>query len=363
MPRGYRGHVEAGRYWIKLALLTSSLISIVNGASLTPQSSQHQQLQHSQLPLHPQIDASVGTASTSVVQVLAADPDFSLFIRLLQRARLIPTLNRLVNATIFAPTNDALRRREGTADDLLDYIKIDHDDVETLDDQDNLQYRLRERLFYHMLNYTLDNETLSNCDRRRETTLLYPTTHEQHGRPGQVPYPDPVETLLGGEGQQIRISGAGNTTPDGQAGIRIGFDEQSVGGANVLLDKGGIAHNGLVYGVSEVLNPPKSLAHQLRARENPSEGPSLTRFASLLSPDQRDELTATPHLTFFAPEDKAFDALEPLEWRYLISGFAADDILEICSNHQSRSIGENTTQIGYLDRLASKGTGEYGALA
>jgi len=295
--------------------------------------------------------------TTTLVDLLSADKDFSLFIRLLQRARLIPTLNKLKNATLFAPTNDAVRAHE-----LMQFL--DAQEVQ----RDNLQYRLRERLFYHMLNYSLDIDTIAlpalpngPATITYQTTLLFPTTHEEHGRPGHVPYPDPEDTLLGGEGQKVVISRHDAQDGSSNATILIGQDELGNGGTHVLSGKGGQAKNGRVYAVGAVLDPPKSLQHQIKARshtEKPKAGEaSLSRFASLLTDDLWKSLLERSHLTLFAPRDEAFDALEPLEWRYLNSGFAADDILQIASNHESEYGEEGREKVGYLDRLLQKQTG------
>ncbi|KAI8869079.1 hypothetical protein GQ42DRAFT_156520 [Ramicandelaber brevisporus] len=48
-------------------------------------------------------------ATQTVVDVLSQDPEFAAFIIHLQHARLIPSLNRLRNVTVFAPTNAAIR--------------------------------------------------------------------------------------------------------------------------------------------------------------------------------------------------------------------------------------------------------------
>merc|ERR1712093_504352 len=61
------------------------------------------------------------------------------------------------------------------------------------------------------------------------------------------------------------------------------------------------------------------------------------------------------HLTLFAPQDSAFDALEPLEWKYLNSGFADDDIMQIALNHQSQFTDTGRDKVGYLRRLLKKG--------
>ena len=91
------------------------------------------------------------TASTTVVDALGADPDYVSLLKLLQRSRLIPTLNRLEASTIFAPTNDAVKRY-ADKDSLWKSILEDDSFVVT----DNIQERLRQQLFYHLLNYTLE---------------------------------------------------------------------------------------------------------------------------------------------------------------------------------------------------------------
>ncbi|KAL7004751.1 hypothetical protein EMMF5_005666 [Cystobasidiomycetes sp. EMM_F5] len=320
---------------------------------------------------------TVQTATTTLVDVLSSDADFSLFIRLLQRARLIPTLNRMTAATIFAPTNDAIRQHGGGSGSLMWYIENDGqvDSGTAENDHDNIQNRLRERLFYHMLNYTLQDpsrttDSVSNIS--RETTLLFPTTHEQHGRPGDTPYPDPENTLLGGEGQKLVIGrrevgrdhlfSAFNITPiDSYANLIVGLDENGQNGVSVIANKGGGAKNGVVIAIERVLEPPHSLQHQLRQRSNYTEdGSGLSKFSSLLAAGLSDKLATVGHLTLFAPQDKAFDALDPLEWRYLTSGYAADDILEIASNHQSMYCDSDSQydKVGYLDRLVAKQTGK-----
>lgn len=288
-------------------------------------------------------EGGAGAASITLVDVLSADGDFSVLIRLLQRSRMIPTLNKLHNATIFAPTDEAF---QSTADaEMLELLR-DLDCVEEANAvlPDNLQYRLRERLFYHMLNYRID---LNNTQEHTQLeTLLYPTTHEEHGRPGH-PYPsDPANTLLGGEGQKVVLK------VENASHMLLGVDEAGNGGAPVLLTKGGQARNGQVAGLGSILSPPKSVLHQIKTRMNDSEA-SLSVFHNLMTPEIQKILHEQPHITLFAPRDEAFDVLEELEWSYLRSGFAADDILTIAQNHQSAYMNANheSERIGYLKRL------------
>lgn len=336
------------------------------------------------------------SSTTTLVDLLSADADLSLFIRMLQHARLIPTLNRLQNATLFAPTNEAInssswmleKHADQDGQSMLEWIKEDFEDEDATNyissslqtpPHDNLNYRLRERLFYHLLNYTWtlpEDASATSPVAAYETTLLYPTKHEDHGRPGWVPYPDPQDTLLGGEGQKLAIAldttAAGNKDKEkDRILVRLGVNELGQGGASIIPARGGQARNGKVFVIDSILEPPKSLAHQIKARldkadENrggisiantEEDGPRLNRFASLLNEDLWKNLTEASHLTLFAPQDEAFDALDPLEWKYLTSGFADGDILEIAGNHESAFEGSHRQKVGYLDRLIKRKNG------
>ena len=305
--------------------------------------------------------------STNIVDVLSQDPELSLFIRLLQRARLIPTLNKIHDATVFAPTNEAVRNRS-LADPVLAAALLDESaDQEELDGRDNLQYRLRERLFYHMLNYTSPDLSFPDVQDSRiayESTLLFPTTHEEHGRPGHVPYPAPEDTLLGGEGQKLSVLREPQDEESSDVVTRVGVDGGDGGGAAVIPGRGGRGRNGRVVVIDDLLHPPKSIAHQIRKRarlgDDGAQPYNLTKFASLLSVEMWKKYTEDSHTTLFVPHDKAFDALHPLEWKYLTSGFAADDIVQIANGHQAEYKGDvaHREKVGYLDRLLDVKTSE-----
>ena len=87
--------------------------------------------------------------STNLVDALSADPDYTSLLRLLQQAKLIPTLNKLNGSTFFAPTNDAIKRH--SAQNALWQAALQDD---PLDLKDNIQEKLRQELFYHLLNET-----------------------------------------------------------------------------------------------------------------------------------------------------------------------------------------------------------------
>src|SRR5271170_8123863 len=84
-------------------------------------------------------------SSTTLVDALSADPDFTSLLRLLQRARLIPTLNRLNGSTLFAPTNDAIKRH--TSSNSLWNTALQDDQLSL---NDNVHEQLRQELLYHL---------------------------------------------------------------------------------------------------------------------------------------------------------------------------------------------------------------------
>ena len=189
------------------------------------------------------------TTSTTLVDVLSADPDYVSLLKLLQRARLIPTLNRLEHSTLFAPTNDAIKRhfsKNALWRNLLE------DDTFTMGD--NIQEQLRQQLFYHLLNYTLPNATTADPKVQVHDTLhfpslgLQPPTHEPPPHPPWMPIPG---GSLGGKPQRLRVVADGS-------GPRVGVDAYGRGGASFV--KGVVqAANGIVIGIDGVLDPPPNL--------------------------------------------------------------------------------------------------------
>lgn len=179
---------------------------------------------------------NVSITSRTIVDALNSDPDYTSLLTLLQRARLIPTLNRLNGSTLFAPTNDAIERHPFWKDMLIN---------------DNVQEKLRQQLFYHLINYTVSPEMKSPTALK---TLHYP--HAPVNPPSREPPPNPPWMpvpggTLGGEPQRLRIGARGE---DGYVGV----DAFINGGARIV--KGQVdAGNGAVLGISEVLEPPPDL--------------------------------------------------------------------------------------------------------
>ncbi|KAG5653345.1 hypothetical protein H0H81_000967 [Sphagnurus paluster] len=252
--------------------------------------------------------------STTLVDVLSADPNYTSLIRLLQRARLIPTLNRLNGATLFAPTNDAVKHH-------LRHNEIWHS-VINVDDivlNDNVQEQLRQQLFYHLLNYTPALPTTQVPETHKTLhfprAALDPPTRNPPPGPPWMPIPGGT---LGGEPQRLRISGNDHAAS-------VGVDAFGKGGSKIVNCTN--AANGVVFGISKVLEPPSDLAHAV------SQQSSVSYFHKILTPEIRKLLNTTSELTLFLPIDGAWDALNPYERIYLESEYATDDLNRILNMH------------------------------
>jgi len=183
------------------------------------------------------------TRSTTLVDALSADPNYTSLLRLLQRARLIPTLNRLTNGTLFAPTNDAIKNHPLWLDFLGD---------NPFSLTDNIQEQLRQQLFYHLLNFTVS--ALPTDEKPvAYKTLHYPRAPETP--PPRIPPPSPPWMpvpggTLGGEPQKLRASSRDDKP-------WVGVDAFGKHGA--LITNRTEATNGIVFGVSKILDPPPDL--------------------------------------------------------------------------------------------------------
>ncbi|KAF7985327.1 hypothetical protein HWV62_6521 [Athelia sp. TMB] len=257
------------------------------------------------------------TSTTTLVDALSADPDYTKLLSLLQRARLIPTLNRLNGSTLFAPTNDAIERNKLWS---------------SASTHDNIHEKLRQELFYHLLNYTL-SEIPSKGAVEVHKTLHFPQTHVEPPTDEPAPAPPwlPVPGgSLGGQPQRVRLAGK-------EEGAWAGVDAFGEGGAQIIKE---VVHvtNGALYGLSDVLTVPPDLA-KVVAHE-----PSVSYFHKILTPKITHVLNSTSEVTLFLPVDAAWDALHPLERTYLESEFAADDLNRILDMH-----AVNTKKVTWSD--------------
>ncbi|KAF8832213.1 hypothetical protein HHX47_DHR1001908 [Lentinula edodes] len=241
--------------------------------------------------------ANTSISSTTIIDVLSNDSDYLSLLQLIQRARLVPTLNRLNDCTLFAPTNDAIKRHSLWSSILEDSSLIL---------QDNIQEHLRQQLFYHLLNYSIPPES--------EPLKVHKTLHYPHAPvepPSREPPPHPPwmpipSGTLGGEPQRLRV---GTREENGYVGV----DAFCNGGAKIV--KGNVtAENGVVLGISEVLEPPPNLG-------------------TVLTPEIKKFLNSTSELTLFIPVDEAWEALGHYERIYLESKYATDDLFRILNMH------------------------------
>ncbi|KAG8741886.1 hypothetical protein FRC10_002299 [Ceratobasidium sp. 414] len=294
---------------------------------------EHDNVQHT-LGNQQHLPTGVRTASgdeptfrKTLVDVLSSDKDYTLLLKALQRARLVPTLNRINGSTLFAPTNDAIRRYAARHPDSAWAALVD-------DKEGNPHIALRQHLFYHMLNYTATPTTSDSLPAAPATythrTLHFPRapddgsgppSHEPPDLPPWMPVPG---GLLAGEPQRLRI-----TWRDDAAWVAVGAGAEK----GIKVAKEDVeASNGRVVGVSEVLRLPGNLAHIIQHH------PRLKTLARYITPDIKQTLANTPHLTLFVPDDAAWDALQPMERLWLDSGYADRDLTDIFARHAT--IGE-----------------------
>ncbi|KAI6007217.1 carnitine acyl carnitine carrier [Pisolithus albus] len=271
----------------------------------------------SHLPWH----ASLADQPRTLVDILNRDEDYSLLLSLLQRARLIPTLNKLNGSTLFAPTNDAIKRRSGK-DSLLQRA-LEGDELEV---PDNVQEELRQQFFYHLLNYTIPvpgeeptTQTLKTLHFPRRA--ISPPTREPPPFPPWLPIP---EGTLGGEPQRLRLTSRDDT-------LWVGTNAFGQGGVEVVKSRTN-ASNGVVYGISDMLQVPPSL---------------------------EDFLNETSCLSLFMPVDAAWESIDPLERLYLESEFSDDDRRRVLGMH---SVVEENVKWSESFASSTKMTTEYGSV-
>ncbi|KAH7912597.1 hypothetical protein BJ138DRAFT_1083331 [Hygrophoropsis aurantiaca] len=298
------------RLWGCIPLSVLALVSLVDSAQLS-------------------WDSQPTIQSKTLVDVLSADKDYTLLIPLLQRAKLIPTLNKLNGSTFFAPTNSAIERHPLWRD----FISQDPTDL-----ADNLQERLRQQIFYHLLNCSVTSLPEDSSTRVLKTLhfpkySIDPPTKEPPPYPPWSPLP---ESTLGNEPQRLRLS-----SRDGVA--YVGVDAFGKGGVEIIKEKAE-AVNGVIYAVAGVLEVPPDLERIV------AEQSSISYFENILTPEIRQQLNSTSELTLFMPVDSAWKSLDKLERKYLESEFAQDDLRRILEMHTVRAKG-----VKWSDSLQSSG--------
>ncbi|KAJ6519671.1 hypothetical protein C8R45DRAFT_754452, partial [Mycena sanguinolenta] len=249
----------------------------------------------------------------TLVDYLSADPDYTSLIVLLQRARLIPTLNRLNGSTLFAPTNKAI---EGNA--LWNAVVSD----DTFVVNDNIHEQLRQQLFYHLINESLPVVVPEAPNPLVLKTLHFPRSPLEPPSRDPPPSPPWMPTpggSLGDAPQRLRVASR-------DQGAWVGVDAAGQHGIEIV--KGRIdAGNGDLLGIDAVLEPPPNLATVV------SQHKSVSYFTKILTPEIMTILNSTSELTLFLPVDDAFNSLDKIERLYLESEFATADLLRIVNAH------------------------------
>lgn len=180
--------------------------------------------------------------SSTIIDALNQDPDYTHLLKLLQRALLVPTINRLNGSTLFAPTNDAIERHPSW-----------HSALQLQSLPDNRQEKLRQELLYHLLNYSIPSLPGEQSPEVHKTLHfprdpLEPPTDEPPPSPPWLPLPG---GSLGGQPQRLRVAAV-------EGDVNVGVDAFGKGGAKIV--KGQVdAGNGMVFGMGDVLDVPPDL--------------------------------------------------------------------------------------------------------
>jgi solute carrier family 25 carnitine/acylcarnitine transporter 20/29 len=246
------------------------------------------------------------TQSTTLIDLLSTSTEHSQLLHLIQITRLVPVINSLPKATLFAPTNSALEET----------LKAQQHTTNTNQQQDNVQLQLRQTLLYHLLNFTLPlNQTIPKHTPEPLDTLLFPKP--THLLNINNDHNDDDHLLLGHQPQKLRIISRDQVSyigvdARGQGGIALPGSEQIQQ-----------ATNGILVPIQSILTPPPSLKKLIQST------PALSTYASILPEQLLDQLDLLPHLTIFAPHNPAWDHLSPIELSYLKSNFSTNDSIKL----------------------------------
>ena len=374
-------------------------IVLVQCASFAPSDIQRNYQQPLQISDQHFTETRKGNDSVSfnLIDLLSQSPDHTIFVRLLQRTRLIPTLNRLQEfddgsgLTILAPTNDAfLRKRDeqvarresavgaSSSTPVFWQYLVNQDDPDTYEqvsssskciwndglcvEYSNVNAVARQHLLYHILNYTLpftlSDDTGSHSPSAplpetgkpsMHTTLHFPSrrmlTEPTH--PGRVPVPDEEDHggLLGHHGQRMRVALVERKEKEkafSSSYFRsskskqrfLHFGTDEKGqGGANSLNEDWRSKSGVIHHIDSVIDLPPSLEQVVLTH------PRLERLRRLVSTETLKSLSTVPHLTLFLPASEAFDNLSVLESTYLFGEYqqAALDRLKLLGWHMSGS--------------------------
>lgn len=357
------------------------------------------------------------SVSFNLIDLLSQSPEHTILVRLLQRTRLIPTLNRLQEfddgsgLTLLAPTNDAfLRKRDdqisqrqnalGIAAEsptLWEYLIDDYQGTTDVSvsqciwndgfclEASNVNAVARQHLLYHVMNYTLPfslsddtglhspSDPLPDLDRpQMHTTLHFPSRRMlvEPTHPGRVPVPDEEDHggLLGHHGQRMRVALVEDKDKVKSTFFRSFKSAGELRSKRQVLyfgtderGQGGArsihedwrSKAGVIHTIDSVIDLPPSLEQIILTH------PRLDSLRRLITNDTLKSLNTVPHLTLFLPASEAFDKLSVLESTYLFGNFeqAALDRLKVLGWHMSGSgLGDKAPVYSASLRAAGRAT-------
>ncbi|PWN35918.1 FAS1 domain-containing protein, partial [Meira miltonrushii] len=349
----------------------------------------------------------------NLIDILVQSPNHTIFVRLLQRTRLIPTLINLMEfgdgrgLTIFAPTDEAILRKKADEHQLrkdastfssieagaeyIEYdtqvlsqwewaVKLAEQSEPTPEQEDamvpiwtqegtqigNVNAVLRQQLLYHMLNYTL-SYTVGGSDQASPndaplklsskplmlTTLHLPSRRFLHEptRPGPIPHPPSNPPLPGSEDRGALLGGEGQK-------VRMctrGKEEEIYLGTNSRCE-GGVKVLEMLdksdKGRVVVIDGILDVPPALSTVLK--SHPKLQHLLNLTTSASLRSLTETAHSTFFLPIAESFEVLTSLEKAYITGDWelAQQDRVKLLGQHMS-GIGVGAGTVAYADRLCS----------
>ena len=84
----------------------------------------------------------------TLVDILSNQKEYTLLLKIIQRLKLVPALNRLNDVSFFAPTNEAILKSQNSI--LYSLSQSNEFDILT----DNIQFEALQTLYYHILDST-----------------------------------------------------------------------------------------------------------------------------------------------------------------------------------------------------------------
>ncbi|KAL9933030.1 hypothetical protein V8E36_008285 [Tilletia maclaganii] len=244
----------------------------------------------------------------------------------------LPTLSKAI--VLDNPDHKQRARLAGMRFDLLTLDEVEPD-ANDIDLNSNSNELLRQRLFYHLVNFTLPYINASQQSLPPKPMLRpilhYLSRHLFHStqpadptRPGPIPHPPAQpfmpgkgpDMLLGAQGQMLLVAavnvsafashdgaerGADAAGPADKPALTFGSDHRGHGGV-VDLSEDWSSSSGVIISLNGVLDLPPKPQAVIHTH------PSLSSLSALFPPKTLHSLSLTPHLTLFAPYSPAFES-------------------------------------------------------